>query len=135
MGEGRREGVGLRAPAVLGEEKERSRRMETAERAFFSLRSVPVHSPPGIPALTLGMPRVHLPVVQRQGRDAQAWGRGPGGRGDRRGLEEPCERKWLLNPSGGGEAGAAEAGAGPRRARRGVESGAPARRARGADAQ
>lgn len=68
---------------------------------------------------------------------AAGWGRAglgredPEGRGDRRGLEEPCERKWLPNPSAQREGQERRRGGG--RAEKGLRagwSGAPARRAR-----
>lgn len=59
-GEGRREGVGLPAPAVLREEKDLYQQEDGDSReGIFSLRVRPSAFPPGIPALTLGMPRVH----------------------------------------------------------------------------
>lgn len=73
MGEGRREGVDGELLPSCGRRRTCQREDGDSREGIFSLGSVPVHSA-GIPALTLGMPRVHLPVVQRQGRDAQAWG-------------------------------------------------------------
>lgn len=120
--------MGLRAPAVLGEEKELRPGGWRQQRGHFLPRVRPSAFPPGIPALTLGMPRVHLPMWSSgrvgtrrpvAGGPRGAW-RPPGPGGTLR-EEVASEPLWQWRGRSGAEAGAV-----PRRPPRGVERGAGA---------